>query len=82
MEDKKSTELAGKIIPNLPVLMLAKGFRHVSQLVEASGVSRTTVSALYKNETTRIDFVTIARLCHALDCQPGELLVLVKDFRS
>ena len=82
MENKKPDIPIGKIVPNVRALMFRAGFRHVSQLVEASGVSRTTVSALYDNKTTRIDFETIARLCHALKCTPGELLVLSEAYSN
>ena len=76
--DKKKKPLR-KIKVNLPVLMARSKFRHVSELVEASGVSRTTVTALYYQTTKRVDFATLEKLCRALDCAPGDLLVLEDD---
>lgn len=39
-------------------------------------LARTTVSNLYNDKTTRIDFETIEKLCSLFDCQIEDLLYL------
>lgn len=45
----------------------------VKELVEATGLSRNTASALMRGFYDRIGLDTIARLCDGLDVEPGEL---------
>lgn len=44
-----------------------------------SNLSRTTISNLYNDKATRIDFETIEKLCRYLDCDLSELLYLNKE---
>jgi len=41
-------------------------------------IGQGTLTAL-KNGTGGLDRKTIDRLCHVLDCQPGDLMEYVKD---
>ena len=41
-------------------------------------IGQGTLTAI-KNGTGGLDAKTIARLCEVLDCQPGDILVYVKD---
>jgi putative transcriptional regulator len=45
----------------------------LSAVAERAGLGRDTVSDLYHDRTGRLDFETLARLCRALDAQPGDL---------
>ena len=62
----------------LPIL---RAERRLSQrrLAARAGLRADTVSALERGESNGIQFDTLARLCEALDCQPGEVLELEAD---
>jgi len=52
---------------------------HILDLQRQSGVSYTTLSSLYHEKTSRIDFNTIDAICRALGVQVGELLEYVEE---
>lgn len=58
---------------NLSGLMGVKKLK-ISQVVRDTGINRSTVTRLYHETTTRIDFETLELLCKYLDCEVGELL--------
>ncbi len=62
-----------KIIVNLDV-MLAKRKMKVKELSEIIGVTPVNLSILKQSKGKAIRFSTLAAICHALDCQPGDLL--------
>ena len=41
-----------------------------------SGLSRNTVSSLYNDKATRIDYDTVVRLCSLFECSIEDLFVL------
>src|SRR4030095_2250228 len=43
-------------------------------LAKATGISHTTLWRLKKDKALGINFVTVEKLCEALDCQPGDFL--------
>jgi putative transcriptional regulator len=43
-------------------------------LAKETGISHTTLWRLKKDKALGINFVTLEKLCQALDCQPGDLL--------
>lgn len=43
---------------------------------EKTGLSRNTVSNLYYDKATRIDFSTVEKLCALFECDIGDLFVL------
>jgi len=49
-----------------------------SELATRAGVRRDTVSALERGKSQGIQFETLARLCAALACEPGDLLILTE----
>jgi putative transcriptional regulator len=49
-----------------------------SELAARAGMRRDTVSALERGKTRGIQFDTLARLCEALACEPGDLLILTE----
>lgn len=60
---------------NLSTLMGSK--RYSIQDVHAkTGLSRGTISSLYNDLATRIDFETIIKLCDLFECEVGTLLIL------
>lgn len=53
--------------------------RTIKQLSEKTGLSRKAISAAVNNRSHRMHTDTIAKLCHALDCEVGELLKLKRS---
>ncbi len=45
-------------------------------LAKQTSISHTTLWRLKKGKAFGINFDTLEKLCHALDCQPGDLLSL------
>ncbi|MGI1691572.1 helix-turn-helix domain-containing protein [Thermoanaerobacter uzonensis] len=62
----------------LHIKMAEKRMR-MTDLAKASGVSRVTIHRLYKGDVTGVEMETLNRLCKALECQPGDLMVYVPD---
>lgn len=61
------------IIFNIDV-MLAKRKMSVTELAEKVGITITNMSILKTGKAKAIKVCTLAKLCSALDCQPGDLL--------
>ncbi|WP_017728538.1 helix-turn-helix domain-containing protein [Halalkalibacterium ligniniphilum] len=59
--------------------MAKNNIRQIKELHEKSGVSRTTISALLSGEKIAIRLDTVVRLCKALDCTIGDLIVVVDE---
>ena len=62
-----------RIIVNIDI-MLAKRKMSVTELAERVGITITNISILKNGKAKAIKFSTLASLCEALDCQPGDLL--------
>ena len=58
---------------NLSLLMGIKKV-NIQTVHEQTGLTRNTISNLYNEKTTRIDYETIDKICEYFDCQVGELL--------
>ena len=65
------------IISNLAVLLAEKKLK-VADLVRSTGINKSTLHKLYNDESVRIDFETIDKICIALDVEVGDLLVFKK----
>ena len=63
----------GEIIFNIDV-MLAKRKMSVTELSERLGITLANVSILKTGKAKALKVTTLAKLCAALDCQPGDLL--------
>lgn len=48
----------------------------IKDVHEKTGLARGTISNLYNDRATRIDFETIGKLCEFFNCDIGTLLVL------
>ena len=66
------------IVPRLDKL-LAKEKHTFYWLAKETGVSHTTLWRLKKGKSVGINFETLERICRALKCQPGDVLVLTND---
>lgn len=65
------------IISNLAVLLAERKLK-VADLVRSTGINKSTLHKLYNDESVRIDFETIDKICIALDVEVGDLLVFKK----
>lgn len=63
----------GEIIFNINI-MLAKRKMSVTELSERVGITITNMSILKNGKAKALKISTLAKLCEALDCQPGDLL--------
>ena len=65
--------MEGEIIFNIDV-MLAKRTMSVTELAEKVGITLANMSILKTGKAKAVKISTLAALCKALDCQPGDLL--------
>ncbi len=65
--------MEGDIIFNIDV-MLAKRKMSVTELADKVGITVTNMSILKTGKAKAIKVSTLAKLCDALDCQPGDIL--------
>ena len=65
--------MEGDIIFNIDV-MLAKRKMSVTQLADKLGITIANVSILKTGKAKAIKVSTLAKLCEALNCQPGDIL--------
>lgn len=61
------------IIVNLDV-MLAKRKMSSGELADKVGITQANLSILKTGKAKAVRFTTLAALCKALDCQPGDIL--------
>ena len=67
-----------RIIFNIDV-MLAKRKMSVTELSEKVGITMANISILKNGKAKALKVSTLAKLCDALDCQPGDILEFRKD---
>ena len=65
--------MEGEIIFNIDV-MLAKRKMSVTELSERVGITMANISILKNGKAKALKVTTRAKLCEALDCQPGDIL--------
>lgn len=65
--------MEGEIIINIDV-MLAKNKMSVTELSERVGITIANISILKNGKAKAIKLSTLAKLCEALNCQPGDIL--------
>lgn len=65
--------MEGDIIFNIDV-MLAKRKMSVTELADRVGITIANMSILKTGKAKAIKVGTLAKLCEALDCQPGDIL--------
>ena len=67
----------GEIIFNIDV-MLAKRKMSATELAQRVGITLPNLSILKNGKAKALKISTLAKLCQALNCQPGDLL----EYRS
>ena len=65
------------IVCNFAVLLAERKMK-VADAIRATGISKSTLHKLYNDQTTRIDFETIDKLCEFLECEVGDLFTYKK----
>ncbi len=70
---EEELNMEGEIIFNIDV-MLAKRKMSVTELSEKVGITLANMSILKTGKAKAIKVSTLAKLCEALNCQPGDLL--------
>ena len=60
-------------------LMLLRRQMTLTDLAEEVGITLANLSILKTGKARAVRFSTLAALCEALDCQPGDLLEHVPD---
>ncbi|HMK53353.1 MAG TPA: helix-turn-helix transcriptional regulator [Methanobacteriaceae archaeon] len=66
------------IIINIDV-MLAKRKMSVTELSEMVGITMANISILKNGKAKAIRLSTLAKICEALECQPGDILEYKSD---
>ena len=61
------------MILNKFAVVLAEKRLSVADVVRATGMSKSTLHKLYNDESSRIDFETIDKLCEFLEVNVGDL---------
>lgn len=67
-----------KIVVNLDIMM-AKRKMGLTELSEKVDVTMANLSILKNNKAKAVRFSTLAAICKALDCQPGDILEFVEE---
>lgn len=65
--------MEGEIIFNIDV-MLARRKMSLTELADRVGITPANMSILKTGKAKAVKVSTLARLCAALDCQPGDIL--------
>ena len=63
----------GNIVLELDVMM-AKRHISLNELAQRVGITNVNLSKIKNNRVTGIRFATLANICKALDCEPGDIL--------
>ncbi len=69
------------IVVNIDVV-LAKRKMSVTELTEKVGITMANLSILKNGKAKAIGFSTLAAICKALDCQPGDILEYQQKTKS
>lgn len=54
----------------------------IADVSRRTGLNRSTVTALYKETSTRVDLPAVEQLCQLFNCQVGDLFEYVEDARE
>ncbi len=64
-----------KIVLRLDRMMVERRMS-LNELAERVGISNVNLSKIKNNRVTAVRFSTLAAICEALDCTPGDILEL------
>ena len=66
------------IINHFPTLLAERRLK-VADAVRATGLSKTTLHKIYNDQSSRIDFDTIDKLCEYLEVEVGDIFEYVRE---
>ena len=66
------------IVNHLPTLLAERRLK-VADAVRATGISKTTLHKIYNDQSSRIDFDTIDKLCEYLEVGVGDIFEHVDE---
>ncbi|WP_350656150.1 helix-turn-helix transcriptional regulator [Psychrobacter sp. S1-30-MNA-CIBAN-0213] len=69
------------LVNHLPTLLAERRLK-VADAVRATGISKTTLHKIYNDQSTRIDFDTIDKLCKYLEVEVGDIFEYVEENES
>lgn len=76
--DEETGTAEGKIILRLDRMMVERGMS-LNELAEKVGITNVNLSKIKNNRVNAIRFSTLAAICAALDCTPGDILEYNKE---
>ena len=59
--------------------MMARRHKSLNDLAEEVGITNVNLSKIKNNKVTAVRFSTLAGICEALDCTPGDILKYVPE---
>lgn len=68
----------GKIILKLDVMMADRRMS-LNELADRIGITNVNLSKIKNNKVTAVRFSTLAGICEALKCEPGDILKYVEE---
>lgn len=68
----------GHIVLRLDRMMVERKIS-LNQLAERVGITNVNLSKMKNNRVNAVRFSTLAALCEALDCQPGDILEYTEE---
>ena len=69
------------IVNHLPTLLAERRLK-VADAVRATGISKTTLHKIYNDQSSRIDFDTIDKLCEYLEVGVGDIFEHVDEVKQ
>lgn len=67
-----------KIVLRMDRIMVERKMS-LNELAERVGISNVNLSKIKNNRVTAVRFSTLAAICEALDCTPGDILELEEE---
>ena len=58
---------------------MAEKRMNISDLHRETGLSRTLLTLMHKDELSRIDLESLNTLCNYFDCEVGDIILFQKD---
>jgi putative transcriptional regulator len=60
-------------------MLMAEKRMNISDLHRETGLSRTLLTLMHKDELSRIDLASLNTLCNYFDCEVGDIILYQKD---
>ena len=67
-----------KVINNNFSTILGQRLLKITEISEATGISRGTLTSIYYRRAKGITFEVLDKLCEYLECQPSDIFTYVK----